>query len=343
MTKKLLITGGAGFIGSNLADHFLKKRFQVTIFDNFGRFGTRENVSWLKQKYPSLKVVIGDIRIRKDIEKAVIGQEIIFHLAAQVAVTTSVSDPQTDFDINALGTFNLLEAARMAGKPIIIFASTNKVYGGMDQINITQKKNRYVYRDLDYGISEDMNLDFHSPYGCSKGAADQYVHDYARIYGLPTVIFRQSCIYGPRQFGIEDQGWVAWFIIAETLGLPIIIYGDGRQVRDILYIDDLISLFDVACQKINIARGKIYNIGGGVENTVSVWSEFGPILTKLFARKLTVSFSHWRTGDQKVYISDIRLVEQELGWKPKINIKEGIEKLFLWVQMNRSLFANFQK
>lgn len=337
--KKLLITGGAGFIGSNLSVYFLKKGYKVTVFDNLKRKGTKNNFLWIKKQFPHMEVIIGDIKNQKDVEKAVAEQEIIFHLAAQVAVTTSVTDPRTDFEINALGTFNLLEGARVSGmNPIIIFSSTNKVYGGMDDIKIVEKDTRYLYRDYPRGISERFNLDFHSPYGCSKGSADQYIRDYHRIYGLPTVVFRQSCIYGPRQFGVEDQGWLAWFIIATTLGLPIKVYGDGKQVRDILYVEDLVKLFEIALEKINISKGKIYNVGGGTENTISVWKEFEPILKDLFGRKIKVTFDDWRPGDQKVYISDTTLVQKELGWQPKVGVKNGIKKLFNWVQMNKNLF-----
>lgn len=339
MRKRLLITGGAGFIGSNLANHFLKKDYQVTIFDNFVRFGTKENASWLKSLHPKMEIVEGDIRKRSQIKKAVVDKDIVFHLAAQVAVTTSVTDPVTDFEINALGTFNILDSIREIGqKPIVFFTSTNKVYGGMEHAKIIEKKKRYLYKNLPFGVSEKEKLDFHSPYGCSKGAADQYTRDYERIYDIPTVVFRQSCIYGPRQFGIEDQGWIAWFIIALSLGKSITIYGDGKQVRDVLYIDDLVELFEIAIKKMEVACGKIYNVGGGVKNTLSVWSEFGPILEELFRRKIKASFADWRPGDQKVYISDIRLVEKELGWKPKVGVKEGIEKLFHWVQENKKLF-----
>lgn len=341
MTKtRLLITGGAGFIGSNLALNFLRKKYRVTIFDNFERRGTRENADWLKKNFPEMKVIEGDIRKKSDIEKAVRNQEIIFHMCAQVAVTTSVVDPRTDFEINALGTFNLVEGARISGhKPLVIFASTNKVYGGMESLKIIDKKGRYMYQDLPYGVSEKMQLDFHSPYGCSKGAADQYVRDYERIYDIPTVVFRQSCIYGPRQFGIEDQGWIAWFIIAITLGKPITIYGDGMQVRDVLYVDDLVRLFETAVKNIKKSRGKVFNVGGGAKNTLSVWSDFGPILEKLFQKKINPKFSSWRPGDQKVYVSDIRFVCQELGWQPAVRVEEGIEKLFNWVQKNKPMFA----
>lgn len=340
MKKKLLITGGAGFIGSNLADYFSGKNYQVTVFDNFGRFGTRENAQWLKTNHPEIKFIKGDIRKSKDLNRAVKNMDIIFHLAAQVAVTTSISDPQTDFDINALGTFNLLEAVRKIGSsPILIYTSTNKVYGGMDNLAIVEKNNQYVYRDLKKGVDETRNLDFHSPYGCSKGAADQYVRDYERIYDIPTVVLRQSCIYGPRQFGIEDQGWVAWFIIALSLDKSITVYGDGKQVRDVLYISDLVSLFEIVINKINTSRGKVYNVGGGINNTLAVWTKFGPMLEKLFTRKINVKFDDWRPGDQKVFVSDIKLAEKELGWKPKIGVDEGVKKLYAWVQQNKSLFA----
>lgn len=339
MKTKLLVTGGAGFIGSNLAFHFLKKNYDVTIFDNFERKGTRDNSDWLKKSFPGIKIIKGDIRRMQDIKKAARNKDIILHMAGQVAVTTSVIDPRTDFEINAMGTFNLLESARILGhKPIIVFASTNKVYGGMEEIKIIEEKERFAYKDLPFGISERMQLDFHSPYGCSKGAADQYVRDYERIYDIPTVVFRQSCIYGPRQFGIEDQGWIAWFIIATTLVKPITIYGDGKQVRDVLYIDDLVRLFEEAINNIKISRGKIYNVGGGMKNTLSVWSEFGPILEKLFVQKIKPTFADWRPGDQKIYVSDIRLVENELGWKPTVGVEDGITRLFNWVQENKNLF-----
>jgi CDP-paratose 2-epimerase len=342
MKKRLLITGGAGFIGSNLAHYFSGKNYKVTIFDNFMRFGTKDNCEWLKKENPEITIIEGDIRDAKATQKATSDKDIIFHLAAQVAVTTSVTDPRTDFELNALGTFNVLEGARKSGrKPIFIFSSTNKVYGGMEEVGIVERNGQYAYKDLPYGVSETMNLDFHSPYGCSKGAADQYVRDYSRIYDLPTVVFRQSCIYGPRQFGIEDQGWVAWFIIATTFGKKISIYGDGKQVRDVLYVNDLVRLFEIAVNKIKIARGKIYNVGGGKENILSVWHGFGPILTKLFKKDLRPEFADWRPGDQKVYVSDIRKVKRELGWEPKVRVEEGMEKLYHWVTINKQLFNQF--
>ncbi|OIO13932.1 CDP-paratose 2-epimerase [Candidatus Gottesmanbacteria bacterium CG11_big_fil_rev_8_21_14_0_20_37_11] len=343
MKTKLLITGGAGFIGSNLAKHFLEKGYEVCIFDNFVRLGTKENLAWLVKTYPQLQIVTGDIRDFNSIKKTVnLGFDVIFHLAAQVAVTTSVADPKTDFDINALGSFNILEAVRKTGgRPIMVFSSTNKVYGGMEDVEIIEKNGEYTYKNLPNGVSERQNLDFHSPYGCSKGAADQYFHDYERIYDIPTVVFRQSCIYGPRQFGIEDQGWVAWFIIATSLGKSISVYGDGKQVRDVLYVADLVKLFEIAIEKISISKGKIYNVGGGINNTLSVWTKFGPILSKLFNKKIDVNFASWRPGDQKVYISDISYVNKDLDWLPEIRVEEGIKRLYDWVQNNMSLFSMF--
>ncbi|MCC7196518.1 MAG: GDP-mannose 4,6-dehydratase [Gemmatimonadaceae bacterium] len=264
----------------------------------------------------------------------------IYHLAGQVAVTTSVADPREDFETNALGTFNALEAARQAGNdPIFLFSSTNKVYGGIDNVAIEETPGRYAYRDLPYGVSESQPLDFHSPYGCSKGAGDQYVRDYARIYGLRTVVFRQSCIYGYRQFGIEDQGWIAWFIIAAVMGRPITIYGDGKQVRDALFCEDLLDAYDAAIEHIEVAKGQIYNIGGGPENTIAVWSELGPILAELLGREMTVAYGDWRPGDQLVFVSDIGKAERELGWKPKTPVREGVQKLLEWVRENKDLFS----
>jgi CDP-paratose 2-epimerase len=341
--KKILIIGGAGFIGCNSADYFAKKGYQVAIFDNLSRVGTDKNLKWLLNSHPDLEFIKGDIRKYKDFHGVMRDIDVVLHLAAQVAVTTSVTDPRTDFEINALGTFNALEAVRESGrKPIVIFSSTNKVYGGMEEIKIVEKNGRYVYKDFPKGIPEKMTLDFHSPYGCSKGAADQYVRDYSRIYGIPTVVFRQSCIYGPHQFGIEDQGWVAWFIIATTIGRSISIYGDGKQVRDALYVDDLVKAYDTAIEKIDIAKGRIFNVGGGHTNTLSVWSDFGPILEKLFGRKLSIKMSDWRPGDQKVYISDISKIKKELGWSPTIDVRQGIEKLYHWVQDNKELFKEFK-
>lgn len=338
---KILITGGAGFIGTNTAHAFSGEGHDVLIFDNLSRRGTEANLRWLRAR-AAIDFIQGDLRNSNDIQ-AVFQQhgdiDVVIHLAAQTAVTTSVKDPREDFNINALGTFNLLEAIRSAGcDPILIYASTNKVYGGMEDVAIEEQSARYVYRDLPGGIPESQGLDFHSPYGCSKGAADQYVRDYARIYNLRSVVFRQSCIYGYRQFGIEDQGWVAWFTLAAITGLPITIYGDGKQVRDILFVDDLIAAYKAAIHHIHIAQGRVYNIGGGSEFVISVWAEFRDILQELLGREIPVTYGNWRPGDQPVYISDITRAKAELGWQPAVSPQAGIEKLFNWIHNNLDLF-----
>jgi CDP-paratose 2-epimerase len=267
--------------------------------------------------------------------------DVIVHLAGQVAVTTSVTNPREDFEANALGTFNALEAARASGRnPVFVYASTNKVYGGMEDVALTEEPTRWRYTDLEFGCSETQPLDFHSPYGCSKGTGDQYVRDYARIYGLRTVVMRQSCIYGTRQFGVEDQGWIAWMTIAAVTGKQIAIYGDGKQVRDVLFVDDLLDAYDAAIEKIDVAAGQVYNIGGGPGNVMSVWVEFGPILEKLLGKQIPVARGDWRPGDQKVFYADIRKAERELGWKPKIGVEQGVERLFAWVKENKGLFTD---
>lgn len=335
MGKHYLITGGAGFIGSNYVNRLLQRGETVTIFDNLSRAGAVRNIRWLKEVYgeKGVDLVLGDVRETEQVARAAKQADVIVHLAAQVAVTTSVTHPREDFEINALGTFNTLEAARLSGRnPLFLYASTNKVYGGMDDVAIVEESTRYRYADFPEGISESQPLDFHSPYGCSKGAGDQYVRDYARIYGMPTVVFRQSCIYGPRQYGIEDQGWVAWFVIAALTGKSISIYGDGKQVRDILFVEDLLNAYDAAIENPSVSSGQVYNIGGGAKNVLSVWTEFQPILERLIGKPLDVSWGDWRPGDQKVYVSDIRKASRDLKWAPKVSVEEGIEKLFRWVQ-----------
>ena len=268
----VLITGGAGFIGCNLAARCLKKGNNVTIFDNFSRNGSKTNLSWLKSNFSNINIIKGDIRNKPEVDKVMNGDiELIFHLAGQVAVTTSVKNPFDDFENNCLGTLNILESIRKSkNDPIMIYSSTNKVYGGMENVKVIKKENEYAYEDYPNGIDESFLLDFQSPYGCSKGAADQYTRDYARIYGLKTIVFRKSCIYGYRQFGIEDQGWLAWFAIRSVLNKPITIYGDGKQVRDVLFIEDLCNAYEKAIESINKTRGQIYNIGGGPENKISI-------------------------------------------------------------------------
>jgi len=336
----VLVIGGAGFIGANLCDSLLKRGEDVYLLDNFSRYGALINLRWLEETWRGgLTVVPADIRTDRDIMLRLMDKvDAVYHLAAQVAVTTSVTDPRLDFEINALGSFNVLEAVRMSDrKPLLVFASTNKVYGEMTDVEVVDRDKRYEYYDLPFGVSEERPLDFHSPYGCSKGAADQYVVDYGRIYNLDTVVLRQSCIYGIHQFGVEDQGWVAHFTISAIYGRPITVYGDGRQVRDVLYIDDLIGLYHIAREKIAAARGKAYNIGGGPENRLSLL-ELIAFLEKFTGRKINLSYSDWRPGDQKVFVCDIRRAAAELGWKPKVHVHEGIELLAKWVDENRDIF-----
>lgn len=340
-TEKVLITGGAGFIGSNLASRLIAQGHQVTIFDNLSRPGCETNLGWLQKTHGpnSFQHICGSVTDFDALRSAAEGAERIYHLAGQVAVTTSVVNPRQDFEQNALGTFNALEAARLVGdNPIFIFASTNKVYGGITDVAVVEEEEAYRFADLPYGISERQPLDFHSPYGCSKGIGDQYTRDYARIYGLRSVVMRQSCIYGYRQFGVEDQGWVAWFIIAALKQHPITIYGNGKQVRDVLFVDDLIDAYEAAVNNIDRVAGQIFNVGGGPENTMSVWKQFGPILEELVGQPIPVQIGDWRPGDQPIYVSDIRKAQNELGWSPKIGLREGIECLYRWVKENPELF-----
>lgn len=331
--SRYLILGGAGFIGVNAAEHYARAGHEVTVLDNFSRRGTQDNVDWLLRRHPQVRVVRADIRTDlAALEKECAACDVALHLAAQVAVTTSVADPRTDFEINALGSFNVLDAARRATQPpIVLYASTNKVYGGMEEVQIIEKDGRYAYGTLPLGVSEAQPLDFHSPYGCSKGSADQYVRDFSRIYGLRTVVFRQSCIYGAHQFGIEDQGWVAWFTLRHLFGEPVTIYGDGKQVRDVLFADDLIAVYDAAVKNIDKASGQIYNIGGGPHKILSLLDLIA-ILEDLGGSKLTRSFGDWRPGDQRVYVSDIRRAERELGWTPKVTPAEGVRRMREWMQ-----------
>lgn len=339
----VFITGGAGFIGSNTAQYYLSKKHSVTILDNFSRRGSRDNIKWLAEQFKeNLHVVEGDIRYNTDLlGKHINKADFVLHLAGQVAVTSSVLNPQEDFDINAKGTINVLEAIRNSkSNPVMLYSSTNKVYGALSNLEILEKQSRYDYANLPFGVSEQQNLDFYSPYGCSKGAADQYVRDYARIYGLNTIVFRQSCIYGPRQFGIEDQGWIAWFLIALAQSKKITIYGNGKQVRDVLYINDLIRAFDLAFENKKITKGQVYNIGGGVKRSISVWFELQPLLEKLQGKKINYQFAKERPGDQHIYISDIRKAKKDFGWQPEVHVDEGIKKLYQWVRDNRELFNN---
>ena len=338
----IVVIGGAGFIGCNVANYFLSQGASVTVFDNFSRKGTLQNLQWLQMKHGTkLSVVQGDVRIDVNKLKSVVSKaDIVFHFAAQVAVTTSVVDPREDFEINALGTFNVLEAIRTSGaKPVFLFSSTNKVYGGMEHVKIVERNGEYDYESLRLGVGENEQLDFHSPYGCSKGTADQYAIDYSRIYGMKTIVFRQSCIYGYRQFGVEDQGWVAHFTISAMFDKPLTIYGDGKQVRDVLFIDDLVRAYDMAIKHIDKTSGKAYNIGGGPNKKMSLLHLIDH-LEKFFGKKLKHTFSDWRPGDQRVFICDIRKAKNDFGWEPKIGVEEGVRLLAGWVKENRDEFKS---
>lgn len=338
--KRVLITGGAGFVGCNAARYFGARNWQVTVLDNLSRDGTDQNLHWLQDgtRFDFEKV---DVRDRVGVERVFSENryDAVIHLAAQVAVTTSVTDPRSDFMINALGTFNLLEAARQyCPEAVFIFASTNKVYGKIDGAKYTLNGSRYAYVDRPFGIDEQQALDFLSPYGCSKGAADQYTLDYARIYGIPATSFRQSCIYGTRQFGIEDQGWVAWFTIASRLRRNITIFGDGKQVRDVLFVEDLVRAYEAAIVAPDKIAGQAFNVGGGPRNVLSL-VDLVELLEKKLGRKIPLKWDDWRPGDQRVYISDIRKLETVLGWKPEVGVAEGVGQLANWVRLNEAAFA----
>lgn len=338
MAKKILITGGAGFIGTNAADFYLRKGYKVIAFDNLSRPGARENLNWLKKQKGKFIFIKEDIRNDKKLLETFKKHKpnSVLHLAAQTTMVTSVENPREDFEINALGTFNVLEAVRKGSpKAILIYSSTNKVYGEMINTTVIEKKKRYVYKNIK-GISENYPLDFCGPYGNSKGCGDQYTIDYSRIFGLNTIVFRQSGIYGPHQFGIEEQGWLAWFCNALLFSKPVTIYGDGKQVRDVLYIDDLLRAFDSAFKNIKKTRGKAYNIGGGLKFSLSIWELF-EILEKLVGKKFNYKFGSWRPGDQKIYISDINRAKKDFGWNPEISPKEGVKKLYNWISQNRAL------
>ena len=338
-TKKILITGGAGFIGSNAARYFGARNWNVTVLDNLSRAGADKNLRWLREG-TTFDFEQADVRDQQRIDRILAeGQyDAVLHLAAQVAVTTSVTDPRSDFAVNALGTFNMLDAARVhCPHAVFIFASTNKVYGKVAAASTELRGTRYRYVDRPHGISETEPLDFLSPYGCSKGAADQYALDFARIYGIPATSFRQSCVYGPRQFGVEDQGWVAWFAIAALLGRDVTIFGDGKQVRDILHVNDLLRAYEAAVLAPDKVAQQAFNIGGGPENVVSLLDIIEMLETRL-GRKINLRWADARPGDQHAYVSDIRKLKTVLGWKPEIGIKAGIRQLVEWVAQNRQTF-----
>jgi CDP-paratose 2-epimerase len=342
LPDNILVTGGAGFVGSHVAEFYSRKKdAKVTILDGLSRNTLLNNdfadpmYNWNRlTELGNVSMIKGDIREYETVKKAAKGADAIIHIAGQVAVTSSLKDPRADFEVNALGTLNVLEAAR-ANDAAVVFTSTNKVYGeNVNKIPVRRGKTRYEFSDKKYrqGIPEGFQIDLagHSPYGCSKLAADIYVQDYADSYGMKTGVFRMSCIYGDRQFGIEDQGWVAWFTIATLLGKKLTIYGDGRQVRDVLYVDDLVRAFDLFLKRKSIEH-EVFNMGGGIENTLSLL-ELLDILRDITGKNPEVTYSDWRTADQKVYISNISKAKKLLGWEPKITPKQGVEKLSNWAK-----------
>jgi CDP-paratose 2-epimerase len=360
---KVLITGGAGFIGSNAAARHLARGNEVVVVDNLFRRGAARNLEWLRTRPGSegpgrlthAAVDVRDAAALGEVFRAHADAAVVLHLAGQVAVTTSVQNPREDFEINALGSFNVLEAARAlhgAGTlKAYLYTSTNKVYGGMEDVGVITTEGprggRYAYGSprLARGVPETQPLDFHSPYGCSKGAADQYTIDYARIYGLPAVCLRQSAIYGERQMGVEDQGWVSWFCIRAAQRKPMTIYGDGMQVRDVLWIDDLLDAYDRCVERIDAVQGQALNLGGGPANVLAIGE-----VPRLLERKLReagelgpgealdVRYDDWRPGDQRVFIADIGKAERALGWHPTVGPDEGVDRLFAWVRDNLDLF-----
>ncbi|HET6445357.1 MAG TPA: NAD-dependent epimerase/dehydratase family protein [candidate division Zixibacteria bacterium] len=337
---KYFITGGAGFIGCNSADHYLKRGHDVVVYDNLSRPGSQRNLEWLHGQHgDDLRFAKGDVRDFDHLSREIDGSDVVLHLASQVAVTTSIEDPREDFEVNALGTFNVLEAVRNhCPQAVVLYASTNKVYGALENVKINELASRHEFAEFVDGIPENFPLDFHSPYGCSKGAGDQYVIDYARIYGLKTVSLRQSCIYGERQFGVEDQGWIAHLIIAAYLNRPLNIYGDGKQVRDVLHIADLLRAYDSAIEHADEVSGGAINIGGGPSNTLSIWAEFQVILESLLGHPVEASFDSWRAGDQLVYVSDIQRAKLLLDWQPEVPFETGIKSLYDWIAANSTLF-----
>ena len=334
---KTLITGGAGFVGSNLAAYLLDKGENVTVFDSLARDGAAENLAWLRSMDME-KFIHGDVRNAFDVEQAIknVQPDVIFHLAGQVAMTTSMQSPRRDFEINVLGSINVLEAVRQyTPKTAIIYASSNKVYGNLDHLDLIETATRYQPRTIQNGVDESVAIEFHTPYGCSKGAADQYMLDYARGFGLNTVVFRHSTIYGGRQFATYDQGWVGWFCrqaieSEQDLDRPAFtISGDGKQVRDLLHVSDAVNAYVSACEHIDVARGQAFNIGGGIENSMSLL-ELLFLLEKRLGIKLNYTHLPWRQSDQKFFVADNSKAERLIQWSPKTSKEQGIEDTIAW-------------
>jgi CDP-paratose 2-epimerase len=326
-------------VGSNLVDRLARDGRRVRILDNLSRPGVERNAEWLRRRHGGqIELVRGDVRDEAALERALRDVGTVFHFAAQVAVTTSLDDPRDDFQVNLGGTFAMLEGVRRLPRPPrLFFTSTNKVYGALPDVELRRdgdRGDRYVpVREeiLRHGISEERPLDFHSPYGCSKGGADQYVLDYARTFGLETVVFRMSCIYGPRQFGTEDQGWVAHFLLRALAGETLTLYGDGRQVRDVLFVEDLVEAFLAAERRLPEIAGQAFNVGGGPDNTLSLL-ELLDLVAELTGRRPEVSHAPWRTGDQRYYVSDTRRLQRRTGWHPEVGVRQGVTRLLQWLR-----------
>ncbi|MFN2446698.1 MAG: GDP-mannose 4,6-dehydratase [Vicinamibacterales bacterium] len=341
--RPVLITGGAGFIATNLAQRLIDEGREVVLFDNLSRPGVERNVAWLQQRYGNkLTLCIGDIRDINALRRAARGARDIYHFAAQVAVTTSLTEPLEDFEVNARGTLNLLEIAReQSPSPSIVFTSTNKVYGSLGELGLAEHPTRYVPVDDDvrqHGISERHALAFHSPYGCSKGAADQYVLDYAKTFGLHAVVLRMSCIYGPHQCGNEDQGWVAHFLAQALAGRALTIYGDGRQVRDVLFVSDLTEALVMAQRDAAALAGHAFNIGGGPGQSTSLL-ELIDLVGRLTRRRVACKFAKSRAADQRFYVTDFRRFQQATGWKPVVSLENGVTELLAWLHHGRGALS----
>ena len=338
---KYLITGGCGFLGSNIASEILKRGDELIIFDSLYRHGSFQNLEWLRTQ-GEFEYIHGDIRNTNDVERTIKthSPDVIYHLAGQVAMTTSISDPRMDFEVNVGGSFNLLNAVRLySPESTIIYSSTNKVYGDLEQFEYEETDTRYKCIDKPNGFDESVNLDFHSPYGTSKGSADQYMLDFARIYGLKTVVFRHSSMFGGRQFATFDQGWLGWFttkameIKNNTLEEPFTISGNGKQVRDLLYASDVVALYLTAADKIDTIKGQAFNVGGGIENSSSLLELFSS-LEKELGIDMTYTQLPFRESDQRVFVADISKAQELIGWEPKVSKEEGIRKMISWVCIN---------
>ena len=340
--RTALITGGAGFVATNVAHRLLRDGWRVRLFDNLSRAGVTRNLDWLRATHKDtagrIEVIVADVRDAGALRQAVTGVSRVFHLAAQVAVTTSLTDPSLDFEVNAGGTLHLLEALRaLQTPPTLLFTSTNKVYGHLEDLRLRVVDRRYEPEDANIaarGIDEQRSLAFCSPYGCSKGAADQYVLDYAKSFGLPAVVFRMSCIYGPHQFGTEDQGWVAHFVIRALDKRPLTLYGDGYQVRDVLYVDDLVTAMLHAHEMMPRLSGQAFNIGGGAGRTTSLLELIDSLGQALGARP-EYRLEPWRPADQRYYVSDTRKFSMATGWTPTVSVSHGVERLATWLLQQR--------